>query len=243
MSKNWEILSRSSEFELFWESDFQPPNVRMEERARAIWETAVRKNPGAYINGSMLAFHSVSVDQAKTVVRCIRTQYMYYFAQHRDPELDFGLRPVAVSGIVEIPSEYGPAFVIAKRGKTVTQYPGYLEFIPSGGIDGGSLADSGRADFISQLRKEFTEETGVSPDAIAAIEPFAFIHDTSGGVYDICALIRADCTGGDIKNGISKSGEYSDVAIVPRSEIESFAKKHKREFIPTSLAIIQALKK
>jgi hypothetical protein len=243
MGKSWEIISKSSQYEITWEGDFQPRDAGTDERARDIWDKAVRKNPESYTNGTFLAFRSANVDSKRTSIHCYRAQYMYYFAQSRETGLDLGLRPVGVSGIIEIRTKGGPSLVVAKRGKTVTQYPGMLEFIPSGGIDGNALLDGGRVDYVSQFRREFTEETGAAGEAIASIEPFAFIHDIQSNVYDICALIRADCKYDAIKEGISKSGEYSDVVFVPRREIESFIKMNKHEFVPTSPAIISAMKK
>ncbi|MFA6449532.1 MAG: hypothetical protein WCX65_08695 [bacterium] len=242
MSKSWEIISKSTPIELTWEGDFQPDTPRTEAKILYLWKQAIRKGSEAYTNGAFLSMISASVDSKKTAVRCIRAQYMYYFAQNREPAFNFHLRPVGVSGIIEIQTPDGPAIVVAKRGKTVTQYPGLLEFIPSGGIDGDALLEGGRVDFMSQFLREFAEETGADPASATSIEPFAFIHDIQSDVYDVCALIRADCAPDTIKLGVSKSGEYSDVVFVPSADIESFIEKNKHIFVPTSPAIIKAMK-
>lgn len=241
MDKSWEIVSSTSKYDVLWDGDFSPESDEKDSKAREIWEKAVRKQPGSYVNGQMLAFRSVSIRSERTLVHCVRSQYMYYFAQHKAPELNFGIRPVCVSGAIGITTSEGPAFVIARRGKTVTQYSGYFELIPSGGLDGESMLEDGRVDFISQLRREFVEETGVGADAVRAISPFALIRDVQSEVFDICALISIDCAPGQITSGISKSGEYSDVVIVPRDQVKSFVRKHKNIFVPTSLAIMRLI--
>jgi len=243
MPKEWEVISEGGEFELRHEGDFAPPTEAAARAVDAVWRRAVRRNPGAMHNGLMLAFVCASVAAGKTVVRCIRTEYKYYFAGVHEPELGFALDPVAVSGVIEVETPGGPAVLAARRGKTVTLYPGRLEFIPSGGIDESALRPDGTADFISQFRKEFTEETGLPESVIRSVEPFAFIRDIPGKVYDVCAMIRIDADPDGLPARLASGGEYSGYTLIPRRGLASFLEARKREFVPTSLAVAKIISK
>jgi len=113
--------------------------------------------------------------------------------------------------------------------------------VPSGGIDEISMLGDGRVDYIGQLRKELNEETGVNEDEIDSIRPFALIRDVSGGVFDICAVItlKNDPFSGSETGTLSS--EYCDFIAIPRDEAPQFLKKNKNKFVPTSLAMFQAL--
>jgi hypothetical protein len=242
MPKDWEIISDSKEYEILHEGDFKPQTPEIEQKVDAIWQRALVKNPGSMHNSVVLAFRSAGVGRGKTTVRCIRAEYRYYYAGVCEPELGFGIEPVAVSGVIEVDSADGPAIVAARRGKTVNLYPGCLEFIPSGGIDEDSFRPDGKADYLSQFEREFSEESGLDVSAIKSIEPFAFIHDIRGKVYDICAVIRIESDADDLAARLSSDGEYSEYVAIPRNELEDYIRKHEREFVPTSLALAKTIK-
>ena len=243
MFKRWDLISSSSSYDVTWNGEFIPKDEKQEKQAGIIWEQALRKRPDSFVNGLIYTFESANVSGDKTVIHGRRARYFYYYAQHVDPSLDFGLVPVGVSGIIEVPHGNGKALVAAKRGSDVTQYSGFYEFVPSGGIDEASMHENGQVDYTGQLRKELNEETGVGENEIESIRPFAFIRDIEGGVFDICSVITLNSNPFSKGKTSVASNEYSEFVVIPYEEAPQFLKKNKNKVVPTSLAMFQALNK
>ena len=84
--------------------------------------------------------------------------------------------------------------------------------------------------------------SGISAAEIKDIEPFALVHDTGGGVYDICAAIDIDWSERFSSSFIEASSDgYSEVVTVRESELKNIIKRKSYEIAPTSLAIARIL--
>lgn len=243
MKRSWDIISTSSNFEVTLEGDFVQTDESKERRTKYLWEKAAKKRPDSFVNGYICSFVSASIEGNVTKVKVRRVRYMYYYTQHIDPKLNYQITPVGVSGVLEVPKDDGRAMIVAKRGNNVTQYSGYYEFVPSGGIDENYMAESGRIDFTGQLRTELKEETGLDESCVEEIKPIAFIKDIEGGVYDLCAVIKIKNDITSDMAGLMRSDEYCDFIAIKYEELDSFLKDKRGRFVPTSLAIANVLSK
>ena len=59
--------------------------------------------------------------------------------------------------------------VFAKRAESITEYPGFLELVPSGSIDKECADTNGVVDYKFKLLSEFVEETGLSKEYVKKI--------------------------------------------------------------------------
>lgn len=132
--------------------------------------------------------------------------------------------------------------VFAKRADNITEYPGFLELVPSGSIDKECVGASGVVDYQSKLLAEFIEETGLSKEYVKEISGFAFVLDVGHNVYDICCKILLE-TSKEIVAQRFRSKEYHAPVFVAMNDLGSFVKENVDSIVPTSMAIIEAYRR
>ena len=125
---------------------------------------------------------------------------------------------------------------ISKRNKNTTEYPNYLELVPSGHID-QKLIINKFLKFNSNLINEFIEETNLNNKFIKKILFLCIIRDKQNLVYDICNIIELS-TNKNIILKHWKSSEYSKPIFVPISLLPKFIEKNHKNMVPTSIGII-----
>lgn len=217
-----EVLDSPRGFEL---SDYDKTRVEM------VWREETDAQASKLFNGQILNF--VSLDENKMVGEFV--DYKFFFAQLKDPGLDLKIVPICVSGV----TLSGDKVLIGKRSQTVTQFRGYYECVPSGGIDAGLLR-SGTINLQEQFSRELWEETGISVTEIKRIHPFQIVHDLSSRHYEVCALIDVNYM--VVHDPREPTEEYSEFSWVPKSELKSFLKKHEGEFVPFSVHLLNLIR-
>lgn len=201
------------------------------EAIEKLWndELKIRK----LFNGKIISYKSHDKRDNTLNIECFVTQYKYFFAQLRNPQLNLNINPLCVSGIL-IDKNNNTLLAIRQNA---TEYNGYYEFIPSGGID-SSIKDGNDVLFQNQLVAEFEEETGISKDSVKTLNPFCLIFDKKHGVYDICSKIYLNGNLNDLKESTHNT-EYKNIEIV---SLENLHKKIKDNlFVPTSVVFFNNL--
>lgn len=171
-----------------------------------------------------------SIDETR--IDLFALPYRFLYSQKRNPELKkaLQLRPIAISGACLSEGK----LLVGKRACNVTQYPGFLELVPSGGLEnlGTNL------DYKRTLIKEFEEETTLGKESIRRIDTIGICLDQDEVTYDICCTIllpeklaRQQIT--------SPTGEYSELSWHDPEALLGIAPE---SFVPTSLAIIEQLR-
>src|SRR5207247_737367 len=110
-------------------------------------------------------------------------------AQRRDADLfpTLAVRPLAVCGVAVL----ADGFVFGRRSESATQYPGFWELPPSGGIDPTCHRSKGITAADVQILTELSEELNVAPHELAALpDPFAVMEDDVAHVVDIVFYLR-----------------------------------------------------
>lgn len=181
-------------------------------------------------NGKIVCYKSHEKSNNVLSVECFITEYKFFFAQQNSSELDLGIMPIGVSGVI---IDKNDNVLIAVR-KNVTEYNGFYELAPSGGI-----CSLKRKDKIilheEQLIEELLEETEIKRDVIEAIEIFCFIFDKNDGVYDICSKLHVSKPLEQLlKNKTTK--EYKNFEIVSLKDVKS--KIIKNDCVPTSRVML-----
>ncbi|MBF0540386.1 MAG: hypothetical protein HQK91_02910 [Nitrospirae bacterium] len=202
-----------------------------------LWNQAIYENKLLY-NGDLLSFVGIEKNDTSIIITGTYVEYKDYWVQTKNSDLNFGIIPIAVSGIILFEEQGTIYTIMARRSENVTQYVNFLELVPSGNIDKLFLNSDGTIDYKEQLKKEFSEETSLSSNVIEDIRSFAFVNETEMSVYDICSKIYINCTSKDIKLSMEDSMEYYKPIIIKLSELKQFAEVNRQMIVPSSLSII-----
>jgi len=211
--------------------EYEPEiNSIQRDAIEKLWNDELKKRK--LFNGNIVSYKSHKNNNRTLNIECFITQYKYFFAQLKNPELNLNITPIGVSGII-IDEENNTLLAVRQN---VTEYNGYYELIPAGSID-SSKREDGNILFQNQLITEFEEETRISKNNIKEIEPFCLIFDKNHGVYDICSKIHIN---GLIKNKLhtEQNEEYRNIEVLNLEEVKNSI---PNKFVPTSVVIYNNL--
>lgn len=133
----------------------------------------------------------------------------FYLLHNPDSKLNQLISPIAVSGIV---IDENNNTLLAKRSSQVTQYPGYYECPPSGGIETN-------LDHQKQLLQELKEETQLVPQQIDKVNILALVKDKQANQIDILCRIK-------LNTQLTKfidNNEYTDFKVIAVNELMNFS--------------------
>lgn len=204
-----------------------------QEHIEAIWQAESRKRGPTLFNGELLEF--VRFEGDRLIARFV--EYKLFLASRAGGlETRRAVMPLGVSGVVRC----GDCVGFGRRATHVTQYPGWLELFPSGGIDRGALRPDGTIDHHDQAIRELVEETGLSRAEIAGITTFALVFDREGQVYDLCVSITLK-EGDPPRLARMSSGEYDELFFVGRGSLPDLMRRCDGQIVPTSHKILTGL--
>jgi HAD superfamily hydrolase (TIGR01509 family) len=209
------------------------------EAVEEIWQRTLIEKDGKLFNGTLPNFVSVNQERERIEILGHFIEYKQFLAQRKRPDLKLGIKPIGVSGIIVLRDKGDDFVVFAKRTNSITEYPGFLELVPSGSIDKECVDADGVVNYQSKLLSEFIEETGLSKDYVKEISGFAFVLDIVHNVYDICCEILLE-TKKDLIMQKFSSKEYNAPVFVALGDLDSFIKANVNSIVPTSMAIIEA---
>jgi hypothetical protein len=199
------------------------------------WDEYVKTNPAAF-NGRILNLADYSVEGDHLLVRSSFIEYKVFYASRYIQALREKIRPLGVSGLIIVNEKDEKMIVLGKRSNSVTQYPGWLELVPSGSIDDTYL--SGKTiDIKRSLLKELEEEANITGDMVSPITTFTFVMDEDEQTYDICCMINVQ-NGEEIRSRLENNSEYESYLFLPLAAIEDISEMSN--LIPTSKAILSA---
>ena len=209
--------------------EYEPEiNSIQRDAIEKLWNDELKKRK--LFNGNIVSYRSHENNHGALNIKCFITQYKYFFAQLRNPELNLNITPIGVSGII-IDEENNTLLAVRQN---VTEYNGYYELIPAGSID-SSKREGSNILFQNQLITEFEEETRISKDVVKEIQPFCLIFDKNHGVYDICSKIHIY---GSLKNKLNteQNEEYRNIEKMNLKNLLSNIEHNK--YVPTSITIL-----
>lgn len=194
------------------------------------WQAERLKRGRSLFNGEMLEFMRLEGD--RIVARFV--EYRVYLASRAGTLATRQVvTPLGVSGVVRCGDHVG----FGRRSTHVTQYPGWLELFPSGGIDRDSVRPDGTIDYRGQVIRELSEETGLRESAIGEIETLGLVFDAVGGVYDLCVSIILK-ENEPSRLGQLRSEEYDDLFFAHRASLPDLTHRWGGRIVPTSQTIL-----
>jgi hypothetical protein len=200
-----------------------------------IWQEASQKE--GLFNEYMFNCLNIEAHNGHIKVLGNFVEYKNFLAQRKRLDLDFGIRPVGVSGITIVKDDNIDYAIFAKRAPSVNEYQESIELIPSGSIDKECILTDGTIDYKTKLLSEFSEETGVPITYVEKINGFAIVFDANHKVYDICCTIYTICARAFITEKFNNSKEYESPTFVPLNTLDDFLKTNAKTIIPTSMAL------
>lgn len=219
----------------------EPFDTRFAERdadVNRIWEQAREQSQGRLFNGTFLNCIAIDQDEHGWTVRTHFEQFKYLIAHRLEPHLRLPVTPVGVSGVSVLRTGNREWAVVARRAHHMTQYPGYLELVPSGTIDAAFARPEGNVDIEGKLLEEFEEETTLSRVCVKSIATIGLVFDIDDNNYDVCCRLELECDRAALEKGIIASGEYLEPQLVAWDALDRFAHDHQDDMIPSSLAIV-----
>lgn len=183
----------------------------------SLWQEAKAERGDGLFNGGILSLDGIE----DGCLKCSATEYKFFLAQRRKPSL-FSLlkiRCLAVSGLLQCHD----GLVLGQRSLATTQDAGCWEFVPSGGIEPSAVKNgTDNIDFISQLRAELFEETGIDWKHVVDSHPVLLVEDEKNRVVDI--VVRLYCPELSREQVLElhrnlASREYEQIAVVSAQEL------------------------
>lgn len=198
---------------------------------QAIWDKEQEKAQGKLHEGQLL----IALEYNERKIKGCFLPYKYLLAIIRDPSLKAGIpvRPVSVNGVIIT----NQAVLLAQRALWVSQYPGYFELAPSGGVH-PALEDDNQVNLKEILESEIVEELHLKSDEVRSLRFFALIVDRDLEAIEICAEIH-------LKSHaiFTTSSEYPQIMTLPLSEIPLFLTKHRSRCVPLSAFLLENVAK
>ena len=201
---------------------------RWTEKDKRIVSDIWAGKPEYVFDDDVLCFSGQSHSQAGLAIEAKRVPYRYIYAQCQGAALSSRLYPLAVSGMI-IDKQNHVLFALRDQ---VTQYAGYKELVPSGGLPANTSCP------LEQLLIELEEETDIPQNALLETCYVGVFFDSAQGVFDcVFQLVVEDVCQYTAQNPSFKHqhSEYRHYAHVHLDQIG----QSEHPWVPTSLAVLR----
>jgi len=209
-----------------------------EKKIEKIWIDECAKKTKKLFNDKVLTYINSHIQDETLIIESGFLDYKIILGTKIDSNTNVEIKPIGVSGIIIIKNNSENFILFSKRSSETSEYPNYLELVPSGHIDLSVLKSDGKIDHVLKLKQEFSEETGLNVSSIDKIIPLCFVEDTKNHVYDVCSIIEISIMKDTILKSFNNVQEYYDPILISFSSLENFLKENNDNIIPTSLAIL-----
>jgi len=218
----------------------QPINYD-KEKIDKIWNEKYKKINNTIFNDKVLTFHDSFINGKILTVTGKYEDYSLVISSREDSSLKLNIKQIGVSGAILLNDTSGLSLLFAIRSVNSTEYPGFLELVPSGNLDTIILKKNGQIDYIEKIFQEFQEETGLSNDVLKNVSCIGLVFDPQNQVYDVCCLLEITSSKNEIIKSFEKVSEYVQPKLIPVNTLSDFVKKNRKKITPTSLGIISIL--
>ncbi len=203
-----------------------------------IWKKICIQKNNKLFDGKVLSFIDSFKHNNKLIVKAGFVDYKIVTSSRFEPSLGLKIKQIGVSGITLIHDNGDDYILFSTRSSETTEYPNFLELVPSGNIDESALESNGTINFSTKLIDEFVEETGLGKSSIQKINPFCFVLDKKNQVYDVCCKINIISSKSNIIKNFKNISEYENPEFISLISLQKFIDNNYEKIVPTSLAIL-----
>ena len=214
-----------------------------EEKLEKTWNEFCKKKNDQLFNDRVLTYIDSFQQNDELVINAGFVDYKIVVSSRIEPDLGLNLQQIGVSGITIIHENDSEYVLFSSRSSKTTEYPNFLELVPSGNIDESALKNDGYIDYSSKLIGEFVEETGLNKSYIQKIEPKFLVFDKKNQVYDVCCRILISDSRNHIIEAFQNVSEYEKPILIPLNSLSEFVSENFHKIVPTSLAILSNIMK
>jgi hypothetical protein len=190
----------------------------LEREVDALWQKELLQRGSKLFNGPLFSIEQISDE----TVSGRFVEYRLFLAQMRRPELFAELRvqPLAVTGLLQ----NADGLFFGYRGSDVAQQPECWELIPAGGIDRGTLTESGQILPVQQLLAELNEEVGLNLTDISPPRLVCFCKDENTHIFDLVWELQTMLNAASVMSAHARiaQAEHANITCVPWKDLDQF---------------------
>jgi hypothetical protein len=237
-------MNNKNSFEIIPIDDILVKNVNRstikfdQDRIEKIWEKICYKKNNKLFNGKVLTLVNSFTQNNTLILEGSFVDYKLVISSRSEPSLGLKIQPIGVSGITFVNDDDVEYVLFSTRSSKNTEYPNFLELVPSGSIDISALKSDETVDYSGKLIEEFTEETGLDKHCIQEIKTLCLVKDNLNQVFDICCKIKILNSKSNILSSFETVSEYGKPELIPLHFLSNYVQNNYNRLVPTSLAIL-----
>ncbi len=229
----YRIEARADSIEILLAGEAPPLPASMRRAVDALWARECAARPELR-DGSVLG-HARTLRVGRTLrIEARAWPYRVVLAALRDPALGIAPAPLGVSGAVR---DVRGRLLVGRRG-AVTEYPGWLELVPSGGLPAPERPGPDAP--LEQLLAELAGETRIPREAVNSVVPLGLVRDELSQVLDVGAAISLHSDGDGLGDALARGDEYTETFWLGPDELEDAA--GAGPVVPASLGLLELLR-
>ena len=200
----------------------EKPISHLQDKVEQIWKDECKRRKKNLVNDQVLNFVEIQRTSNKIIIKGSFVEYKLVLAHRLNPNLGLAINQVGVSGLLFLEENEKKYLVFSTRDSKTTEYPNYIELVPSGNLDISVLQNNGTINYKSKILEEFREETGLESSLINNLQSFCLVRDCINRVYDVCCLIEVATSREHVMNCFNKVSEYQKPIFVTISDLPNF---------------------
>jgi len=204
-----------------------------------IWESELKKNNKKLFDGKAFSLVKITPYSNYFEVEGEFIDYKTILTDRKYPALNLEINQIGVSGLTIIKEKNDSFVLFSIRNKSTTEYPGYLELVPSGNLDESVLQKDEIIDYKSKIIQEFEEETGLDKKFLHVVSTIGLVRDNINRVYDVVCLLELSNKINELRTSFKKVSEYKQPLFIKVENLEDFLVENSKKIVPTTKAIIK----
>ena len=168
------------------------------------------------------------------------TEYRRVVAQMARPALfkELRIRSLAACGVLTCRD----GVVFGRRQHGAAYQSDLWQLPPAGSVDAACIAADGTVDVRRQVLTELQEELSIPDDCVQVGAPLCIVEHQGSRVSDLGVRLHTDLSAADILclHKTHGNAEYTELRVVPASELEAFLSRHRGWVVPSAPILLQA---
>lgn len=204
--------------------------LALDREVERLWQVASERvaagGAGRLFNGQVFSADSITPH----LISGHLTEFRRIVAQMERPELELGVRPLAVCGALRC----ADGVVVGRRHRAAIYQAGMWQLPPAGSVDAGAVGTDGVVDLRRQLLGELREELGLAAESVGEPQPLCIVEHPDSHVSDFGLGLVTSLSGEAVLAAYRANGnpEYEELVVVPEAGIAVFLAEAGEDLVP-----------